>query len=62
MEHRDWRHWTGTVLMAGAVVAFVTNWINPPPDDASGALQAGFYIVGVVLLGIGWWLRRSAEE
>lgn len=59
MQDRDWRHWTGTVFMAAAVVAFVTNWISPPPEGSSTAYQVGFYSFGVVLLAIGWWLRRA---
>lgn len=62
MDDRNWRHWTGTVFMAAAVVAFLTNWISPPPEGSSGAYVAGFYSLGIVFLGVGWWLRRSSGD
>jgi hypothetical protein len=62
MEDRNWRHWTGTAFMAAAVVAFVTNWISPPPEGSSPAYLTGFYSLGIVFLGVGWWLRRSAGD
>jgi len=62
MPDRNWRHWTGTAFIAAAVVAFVSNWISPPPDGASTAYVAGFYSLGLVFLIVGWWLRRTSGE
>jgi hypothetical protein len=48
--------------MAAAIVTFVYNWIEPPPADASALYEGGFYLAGILLLGIGWWLRRSSPH
>lgn len=59
--NKDWRYWVGTLLMAAAVVFLVTANVNPPPDTMSGPYTVGYYTTGLLMLGLGYWLRRSSS-
>ena len=62
-EHTDdWRYKVGTILIAAAVVFFVSAWMNPLPDTASSAYTSVYYGGGLVTLGVGWWLRTRFDR
>lgn len=58
-DQGDWRHRIGTILMAAAIVFFLSSWLQPLPETTSGLVSAAYYGGGLVILGVGWWLRRD---